>query len=341
MNAACRVNGQPAGTRFGRAAWYSFIGMPQPTTPSPDPQSAGAVLMVRPAGFTHNPQTASSNEFQSRVVQGAGVQGLALREFDDLAELLTRAGVLVLVAADTPLPVKPDAVFPNNWVSFHRDGTVVLYPMMAPNRRTERREDLLERVTRDGGYRASRTVDLSHREHQGQFLEGTGSMVLDRVNRLAYATLSARTDLDVLGEFAQQLDYELVTFEAFDARLMPIYHTNVMLAIGARFAVVCSEAITDLAHRAAVVRKLLSTGHDVIEISRIQMGQFAGNVLELAPPGGNAIAMSRTAWHSFDSTQRRVLEGHGSVVIAEIPTIERVGGGGVRCMLAEIHLPTR
>jgi hypothetical protein len=316
--------------------------------------------MVRPAGFAYNPQTAASNAFQSdapfereseleacaatcaatRAAAGAA-QELALREFDDLAEKLTGAGVEVIVAEDTMSPVKPDAVFPNNWVSFHRDGTVVVYPMLAPNRRAERREDVVQQVTREGGFHASRTVDLSHRENQAKFLEGTGSMVLDRANRLAYAGLSPRTDLDVLGEFAQQLDYELVTFEAFDAAAKPIYHTNVMMAIGARFAVLCGEAIPDLEHRAAVAEKLRASGHQVIEISRDQMQQFAGNLLELAPAAGNAIAMSTTAWRSFAPAQRRLLEGHGSVVTADIPVIERVGGGGVRCMLAEIHLPKR
>jgi hypothetical protein len=255
--------------------------------------------------------------------------------------MLTRAGVEVTVAEDTVSPVKPDAVFPNNWVSFHQDGTVVLYPMLAPNRRTERREDLVQQVIREGGYRASRTVDLSYRENQAKFLEGTGSMVLDRANRLAYAAVSPRTDLDVLGEFAQQLDYELVTFEAQGAELKPIYHTNVLMAIGARFAVLCGEAFDDSTHGAAVAERLRTTGHQVIEISRDQMRQFAGNLLELKSAAGNVIALSTTAWRSFDPVQRRILEGHGSVVTADIPTIERLGGGGVRCMLAEIHLPKR
>jgi hypothetical protein len=352
MKAACPVNGQSTGTRYRSPAWYSFVGMPQPITPAREPQSAGAVLMVRPAAFAFNPQTAASNAFQSgtavdleseletRVAAGAP-QELALREFDQLTEKLTRAGVEVIVAEDTLTPVKPDAIFPNNWVSLHRDGTVVLYPMLAPNRRAERREDVVQQVTREGAYRASRTVDLSHRENQAKYLEGTGSIVLDRANRLAYAALSPRTDLDVLGEFAQQLDYELVTFEAFDAAAKPIYHTNVLMAIGARFAVLCGQVITNLTHRAAVAEKLRATGHQVIEISRNQMQQFAGNLLELAPAAGNAIAMSTTAWRSFDPAQRRVLEGHGSVVTADIPVIERLGGGSVRCMLAEIHLPKR
>jgi hypothetical protein len=323
---------------------YSFTGMNPPVAPAREPQSAGAVLMVRPARFAFNPQTAASNTFQSPSQLQSGVSAAeksALREFDGLAGKLVHAGVAVIAAEDTPSPVKPDAVFPNNWVSFHRDGTVVLYPMLAVNRRWERREELIQQVTRDGGFRITQTVDLSYREEQGKYLEGTGSLVLDRAERVAYAALSPRTDLDVLGEFAQQLDYDLVTFDAFDPGGKPVYHTNVLMAVGSRFAVLCGEAITDRGHRGAVTEKLRATGHEVLEISMSQMTRFAGNILELAPASGTVIAMSTTAWNSLDPAQRRVLEGHGSVVAADIPVIEELGGGGVRCMLAEIHLPKR
>jgi hypothetical protein len=265
------------------------------------------------------------------------VQQAAAREFDGLAEQLRRVGVAVIVAEDTASPVKPDAIFPNNWVSLHRDGTVVLYPLLAANRRWERREDILELV-RESGYRMLRTVDLSHRENEAQFLEGTGSLVLDRAHRIAYAGLSPRTALDVLGEFAQLLDYELVTFEACDAAGRAVYHTNVLMAIGSRFAVLCGAALRGAAH-AAVAERLRVTGHEVIDLSMEQMLKFGGNLLELAPAAGPVIALSTTAWNSFDAAQRRTLERHGSVVAADIPVIERLGGGGVRCMLAEIHLP--
>jgi len=301
--------------------------------------------MVRPARFAFNPQTAASNSFQSpthlQSGDSAGAEESALREFDGLAAKLVHAGVAVIAAEDTPSPIKPDAVFPNNWVSFHCDGTVVLYPMLAVNRRYERREELIQQVARDGGFRITRTVDLSYREDQGKFLEGTGSLVLDRAERVAYAVLSPRTDLDVLGEFAQQLDYDLVTFEAFDPRGKPVYHTNVLMAIGSRFAVLCCEAISDRGHRDAVREKLSATGHEVLEISMSQMIRFAGNILELAPAAGTVIAMSTTAWNDFDTAQRRFLERQGGVVAADIPVIEGLGGGGVRCMLAEIHLPKR
>jgi hypothetical protein len=311
--------------------------------PGQEPQSAGAVLMVRPARFGCNPQTAPSNAFQAKpgLSNRDDLQSGALREFHGLAEGLERAGVEVLIAPDSEQPPKPDAIFPNNWVSFHHDGTVALYPMLAPNRRWERRDEILQQVVRVGEFRVSRTVDLTHRESEDKYLEGTGSVVLDRVHRVAYACSSPRTDLDVLGEFAQQLDYELMTFDAVDAGGAAVYHTNVLMAIGTRFAVVCSESIVNATHRAAVLSKLRSTDHAIVEITLAQMAQFAANVLELAVPSGKLIALSRTALDCLAPAQRRALESRASLIPAAIPTIERIGGGGVRCMLAEIHLPKR
>jgi hypothetical protein len=298
--------------------------------------------MVRPARFGFNPQTAGTNLFQraDQRPDDSERQSRVLAEFDALAASLSRAGVHVVAAADTADPAKPDAVFPNNWVSFHADGTVVLYPMFAPNRRLERREDLIAEVAREGSFRVARTVDLSHREAEAKFLEGTGSLVLDRAAHIAYACLSPRTDLDVLGEFAQLLDYELLTFDAQDAGA-PIYHTNVLMAVGTRFAVVCSESIGNPQHRDAVRSKLAATGHEIIDISLGQMRSFAGNLLELEGAGGRLIALSSAAWNALDAQQRRQLESHGEIVAADIATIERLGGGSVRCMLAEIHLPPR
>jgi hypothetical protein len=313
------------------------------SVPLDEPQSAAAVLMIRPACFGFNPETAPSNAFQHAPGYSgqATLQDLALREFDALAQALARAGVLVVAADDTPQPVKPDALFPNNWVSFHRDGTVVLYPMLAPNRRLERREETIRQVIREGGFRVSRTLDLSHREGDGQYLEGTGSLVLDRKNHVAYANLSPRTDFEALGEFAQLLDYDLVPFEAVDGTGRPIYHTNVMMAIGTEFAVICGESIAQMQRRDGVYGKLRDSGREIIEISPAQMQAFAGNILELAPRGGRVIAMSKGAWESLEGAQRRTLEKYGAVVAADIPVIERHGGGGVRCMLAEVHLPAR
>ncbi len=299
--------------------------------------------MVRPASFSFNSETAQTNVFQRSpsAAEAAEAQRLAGHEFDALSRALQRAGVEVIVASDTPTPSKPDALYPNNWVSFHADGTVVLYPLLSANRRPERREEVIRQVAREGSFRIARTIDLSYREAQGKYLEGTGSLVLDRAHRVAYANLSPRTHLDVLGEFAQQLDYTLMTFEAFDHADVAIYHTNVMLAIGAKFAVICAAAITQIAQRAAVVSSLRDTGRDLIDISLDQMQNFAGNLLELGSVGGPVIALSAAAWASFSMEQRRVLEAVGRVVPVAIPVIERLGGGSVRCMLAEIFLPKR
>jgi hypothetical protein len=299
--------------------------------------------MVRPARFGCNPQTAASNAFQAppESLPASDLQAAVLAEFHGLAHALERSGVQVLIAPDSDLPPKPDAIFPNNWVSFHHDGTVALYPMMAPNRRWERRDEVLELVVRQGGFRISRTVDLTHRESEDKYLEGTGSVVLDRRHRVAYACSSPRTDLDVLGEFAQQLDYELMTFDAVDSSGRAVYHTNVLMAIGSGFAVVCGDSIANAAHRAALLARLRAGGHEIVDITQAQMARFAANVLELAAPKGPLIALSETALGSLSRAQRRRLESHAGLVPAAIPNIERIGGGGVRCMLAEIHLPKR
>jgi hypothetical protein len=309
----------------------------------PEAQSAAAVLMVRPACFGFNPQTAGSNAFQHAAGDGPATSGAnqakVLAEFDGVSSALRAAGITVLIAADTPSPAKPDAIFPNNWVSFHQDGTVALYPMLAANRRLERREEILAQVVREGHFRVSRTVDFTYHEAEERYLEGTGSLVLDRVHRVAYACSSPRTDLTVLGDFAQQLDYELVNFDASDAQGRPIYHTNVAMAVGSRFAIVCGESIAQATHRAAVFARLKNSGHELIDISRAQMLEFAGNTLELAPADGRILVLSSTALRSLTPAQRAQLERHVKLVAVDIPYIETVGGGGVRCMLAEIHLP--
>jgi hypothetical protein len=226
-------------------------------------------------------------------------------------------------------------------VSFHADGSVVLYPMMAENRRLERRLDVLEALSARHGFRAARVIDLTHHEGTGRFLEGTGSLVLDRVHRVAYACVSPRTDLDVLGDFAQQLDYEVVAFEAFDAGAAPIYHTNVLMSVGERFAAVCSVCIRE-DERAAVLDTLRSTDHAILDLSMEQMAGFAGNMLELRSRSGSVVAMSSRALETLTAPQRELLESHaGSIVAVPIPTIETLGGGSVRCMLAEIHLPRK
>lgn len=304
-------------------------------------QLASAVLMIRPVRFESNPQTAASNKFQGRsgaspVQQNAAAQA----EFDALAGSLRDAGIDVVVISDTTEPHTPDSIFPNNWVSFHSDGRVVLYPMEAANRRTERRLDIVEYLGAELGYLVSDIVDLSAHEQAGHFLEGTGSMVLDRANHVAYACLSSRTQLAPLGDFAQRMDYEVVTFAAVDRNAVPIYHTNVLMNIGERIAVICDAAIADAGQRAAVLRHLGDTGREVISLSYEQLDAFAGNMLELrARDGTRVIAMSQRAYDSLDAPQLERLQANGRIVTAAIDNIEASAGGSVRCMLAEIHLP--
>jgi hypothetical protein len=307
-------------------------------------QCANSVLMVRPASFGSNPLTAASNrfQFQDDTVPPRETQQRAQAEFETLALALSNADVEVCIVDDTPEPPKPDAVFPNNWVSFHADGSVVLYPMLAGSRRQERREDILAALVRKHGFRITRTVDLTWHEGDQRYLEGTGSLVLDRVNRVAYACLSPRTHLDALGDFAQQLDYDIASFDAVDAGGVPIYHTNVLMCMGDTFAVLCAATIRDEARRAAILRIIGETGHETIHITPEQMTAFAGNMLELRSRKGEPlVVLSARALESLTREQRTRLERHARAVAVPIPTIERYGGGSVRCMLAEIHLPRR
>lgn len=310
----------------------------------PDRQAADAVLLIRPVAFHSNPETAGSNAFQREpgVADPAAEQAAAAVEFAGLVGALAEAGVETIVVDDAPHSHTPDAVFPNNWVTFHADGTVVLYPMMAGNRRAERRPEIVERLGRDRGFRVGRVLDLSGGEAEGRFLEGTGSMVLDRVNRIAYACLSPRTDPDALGDACEALGYEPLAFTAVDPGGVPVYHTNVLMSIGADFAVVCEEVITDDGQRAAVRRRLEATGHEVIPITAQQMASFAGNMLEVASRSGERlIAMSANAYASLGPDQVDALSARARIVTVPIGTIEAAGGGSVRCMIAEIHLPRR
>jgi hypothetical protein len=307
---------------------------------SAEQQCAATVLLIRPAVFAANPETAASNSFQATEPHAARqlVSRAALEEFARLTERLEAADVDAIVVDDTPEPQKPDAIFPNNWFSTHADGSVVLYPMMAPSRRLERRPEVLETVARARGLAIDRVIDLSPFEAQSRYLEGTGSLVLDRVNRIAYACLSPRTDPDVLGEFSVRLDYEVIAFRATDNQGLPIYHTNVMLSLGAEFAVVCSECI-ETASRQRVLSSLRATRTSITEVSRAQMERFTCNILEVrSRGGGGVILMSQTAARAlhFDAAPP---PGIDAVMAVDIPTIERYGGGSLRCMLAEIFLP--
>ena len=308
---------------------------------APESQLASAVLMIRPARFQSNPQTAESNRFQGKTsVTPAEQHAAALAEFGELVRALEGAGIHVVVYDDTPDPHTPDAIFPNNWVSFHADGTAVLYPMEASNRRTERRRDIIESLADDHGFVVRNVIDLTHHEGDGHFLEGTGSMVLDRTNRIAYACLSSRTHLDALGEFAQRLDYEVLAFDALDQHGAAIYHTNVLMNVGEKIAVVCDEAIPRAEQRKAVMESLAATGHEVIRLTFAQLNAFAGNMLELRSSGGQRVtAMSDQAYRSLTGGQLAKLSQNDAIVSVPIDTIECSAGGSVRCMLAEIHLP--
>jgi hypothetical protein len=306
-------------------------------------QTTDTVVMVRPARFQRNPQTLASNAFQAAPLDlnPEQEQEAALAEFDGLVSALTAAGVHVIVYDDTPQPHTPDAIFPNNWVSFHDDGTVVLYPMEAENRRRERRTDIVESLSNERGYRISDIVDLAYHERDGRYLEGTGSMVFDRVNRIAYACLSSRTHLDVLAEFGQRMNFDVVAFDAAGRSGRAIYHSNVMMCIGTAFAVICADAIADAQQRDAVLARLGRSGREIVTISRAQVAHFAGNMLELAAADGSSLLlMSDQARRSLQAEQLRRLESHARIVAVPVEHIERSAGGGVRCMIAEMFLPT-
>lgn len=306
-----------------------------------EPQLAGAVLMIRPVRFQSNPITAESNRFQGKTsATPEQQQAAAAQQFEAIAAALAGQGIRVICFDDTPEPHTPDAIFPNNWVSFHADGTVVLYPMLAENRRTERRMDIIDSLADEHGFDVRRIIDLSHHEKEGHYLEGTGSMVLDRSNRIAYACLSPRTHLDALGDFAQRMDYEVVAFDAVDRDGAAIYHTNVLMNVGRSLAVICDEAIPDREQRDAVMKSLAQSGHEVLSLSMRQLECFAGNMLELRSPSGKSLmAMSEQARQSLSAEQLGIIGKHATIVSAPIDDIERSAGGSVRCMLAEIHLP--
>ena len=305
--------------------------------------AAAAVLMIRPAGFGFNEDTAATNLFQTRPDDKAKdtLRERALAEFDSLNDAIRRSGVAVIVIEDRPQPRTPDAVFPNNWLSFHPDGTVVLYPMCAPSRRLERREDLISVLQEDYGFDVTRVVDLAHHEEEGRFLEGTGSIVFDHRDRCVYANVSARTHPELVAELAKILGYDTVVFHATDREGNDVYHTNVVMSIGTAFAVVAAEAISDSHERSALMGRLEGTGRRLIRISLDQMGH-AGNVLEVqARDGSRVLVMSTAARAAFGAEQIAILEASVEIVASPLPTIENVGGGSARCMLAEVFLPRR
>ena len=304
-------------------------------------QCARTVLMVRPANFYANPETAPSNPFQHVVTApAADTLAAAQAEFDAAAAALTAAGVVVVTAAADPSADVPDALYPNNWFSTHDDGRVALYPMAVPSRRRERRPELLAALAARNGWRIEATLDLTGLEAQGLIVEGTGSLVLDRVAGLAYAALSPRTHSEALSIAARELGYQPVPFAARDAAGRDIYHTNVLMSVGPGITVLASSLVAAGADLRRVFDALEQSGQQLLDITADQVGEFAGNVLFL--DGGRAgplVALSRRAWASLTRAQRVLLEQHARPVPCAVDTIEHVGGGGIRCMLAEIFLP--
>lgn len=304
-------------------------------------QATNSILLIRPSGFGYNPETALSNAFQSNLPGSPHeVQLRALKEFNRAVETLVEKGINVHVMDDTPLPAKPDAIFPNNWVSFHHDGLVILYPMCAPNRRCERRREIIQSL--GSSFLVKEVLDISHHEKEGKFLEGTGSIVFDHLHKTAYGSLSPRTNKNLFFWLTERLGYHPVAFTSHDPSGKEIYHTNVMMAVGERFAVACLASVTDVNERNQILNALVESGHEIVDITFPQMEEFGGNMLELKNGnGGSLLALSKRAYDSLTSAQRELLGRYTDITPLDIPTIETTGGGSVRCMIAEIFLPRK
>lgn len=306
---------------------------------SPFPDS---ILMVRPAAFSFDPRTAATNTFQKERTEGRDLQEEALEAFEKVQERLRTIGLQVLIVKDTPEPRKPNAIFPNNWISFHEDGTTILYPMLTESRRKERRPELPAWIEDHTRFRVRRTIDLSQYEAEGRPLEGTGSIVFDRDTRIAYACYSPRTDIALFDHLCERLGYRPVSFNASDEKGNPIYHTNVMLALGKGFAILCEEAIEDPLERKMVKMQLRDSGKEVIAIDRKQMYDLAGNGFQVeTPERGPFFLLSKRACDALSAEQLRRIESHTALECLPVEPIEEAGGGSVRCMLAGIFLPEK
>ena len=307
-------------------------------------QTTQSIVMIRPVAFRMNEQTAVNNYYQKVLdnLLPSTVNAKAQAEFDGFVEKLQKVGVEVIVLEDTLTPDTPDSIFPNNWISFHENADVTLYPMFAENRRLERREDLLE-LLEEKGYQIENIVDYTEAEQGGYFLEGTGSIVLDRTNGKAYCALSPRADEELFIEFCEDLDMHPVIFEAFqtvEGERKLIYHTNVMMCIGETFAVICSECIDDKKERKMVLDTLKQDGKEVILITEKQVNSFAGNMLEVKGANNqNYVVMSESAYHILTPKQIEQIEKHAPIIYSNLDTIEACGGGSARCMMAENFLP--
>jgi hypothetical protein len=299
---------------------------------------ASTILMIRPAAFGFNAETATNNFFQSKVLLSEKeVQQKVLAEFDNMVDLLRKNDIDVVVIEDTAIPPKPDAIFPNNWFSTTPSGTLIVYPLFSPNRRTEKRDDIINYLS--DHFVVNAIQDWSEYEVEGRFLEGTGSMIMDHDNKMIYASISARTNLSLLEKFAETNGYQAMVFLATDINGQPVYHTNVMMGLGSSCCILCEEAIDEEWELIALRQLLDSTHRAIIPINRIQMAEFAGNMLEVKNTNGESILiMSLSAYSSLRKEQKEMLEAYAQLLPVAIPVIEQVGGGSVRCMMAEIFL---
>ena len=300
------------------------------------------ILMIRPANFGFNAETAVNNAFQSNdtSITNEEVSSKAVLEFDNFVKLLKEKGINVYVLQDSDEPIKPDAIFPNNWISFHEDGTVITYPMFAKVRRLERNDKVIDLLEHD--FWIVDHIHMEEAEEDNIYLEGTGSMVFDRVSRIAYACLSPRTDRNLFEDFCKLTGYEPVSFTAVDQNDQLIYHTNVMMALGSSFVVICLDSIKDNNERDLLISKFEQTNKEIIEITLEQMNAFAGNMLQVqSNEGAYYLVISDTAYKSLTKDQIKRIKQHTEILVPQINTIEKYGGGSVRCMMAEIFLPEK
>ncbi|MBK8820516.1 MAG: amidinotransferase [Saprospiraceae bacterium] len=306
------------------------------------PALTNNIVMIRPAHFGYNAETAVNNAFQQKATEDQNdiIRKEAIREFDNMVEMLRSKGVNVEVVQDTDTPVKPDAVFPNNWISMHDNGSVITYPMYAQNRRIERREDLIEAISLK--YRINNQYSFTFYEDEGEFLEGTGSMIFDRENAIVYACLSPRTHITLIDKFNLLMKTKSIVFKALDKNNQPIYHTNVMMALGQDFVVICMDCIPDEDSKKQLISSFEKTGKQIVEITYDQVDSFAGNMLEvLGKNNERYLVMSKTAFDSLNDHQKDILSQKTNILPVPIPTIETYGGGSVRCMMAENFLPVK
>ena len=301
-------------------------------------QLTNTVLMVSPDQFGFNPQTAETNVFQNKVnIEKRELQQKALNEFTNMVALLRSEEINVLVLPSNKDVITPDAVFPNNWFSSHQGGKFVFYPMLAPNRRAERQPEALKKILSENGIHKMNIIDFSSEENYEKILEGTGSLVLDRKSKVAFAMESPRTTKIMFDEWCKKMRYHGFFFHTYDKKSLPIYHTNVVMSIGEGFAVACLESMKSRSEKKMLIEKLEENGRKLFSISLKQTYSFCGNILHLISTKGNKIiVLSKTAFEGFDAEQKIQLSKFGKLVIVEIPTIEKVGGGSARCMLAEI-----